>query len=94
MILLTIPVYWPVIVALDIGMGPEELKLWVGIIVLTVVEMGLITPPIGLNVFVIKNINLGEIFRGVTPFLMSDIVRIALIIAIPAIALALPRALS
>jgi C4-dicarboxylate transporter DctM subunit len=96
MILLTIPVYWPIIMAMDYGMGPEELKLWFGIIVLTVVEMGLITPPIGLNVFVIKSIagkdvTLAEIFRGVAPFLVSDIVRVAVLIAFPILSLALPR---
>ncbi|MDE0384043.1 MAG: TRAP transporter large permease, partial [Defluviicoccus sp.] len=54
MILLTVPIFWPIIAGLDYGLGPEETKLWFGIITLIVVEVGLITPPVGLNVFVIN----------------------------------------
>jgi tripartite ATP-independent transporter DctM subunit len=95
MILLTIPIFWPIVAGLDFGLAPEETKLWFGIIVLMVVEMGLITPPIGLNVFVINaiagDVPMLETFRGVVPYLVSDAVRLALLIAFPALALSLPR---
>jgi C4-dicarboxylate transporter DctM subunit len=95
MILITIPIFWPIIAALDFGLSPDELKIWFGIITLSVVEIGLITPPIGLNVFVInslaKDVPMAETFRGVVPFLMSDAVRVSLIVAFPAVSLILPR---
>jgi tripartite ATP-independent transporter DctM subunit len=96
MILITIPIFWPIVAALDFGFtDPDELKLWFGIITLSVVEVGLITPPVGLNVFVInslaKDVPMIETFRGVIPFLMSDAVRVTLIVAFPVISLLLPR---
>jgi tripartite ATP-independent transporter DctM subunit len=95
MILITIPIFWPIVAALDFGLSPDELKIWFGIITLSVVEIGLITPPIGLNVFVInslaKDVPMAETFRGVVPFLMSDAVRVSLIVAFPAVSLILPR---
>jgi C4-dicarboxylate transporter, DctM subunit len=95
MILITIPIFWPIIAALDFGLGPDDLKVWFGIITLSVVEIGLITPPVGLNVFVInslaKDVPMSETFRGVIPFLMSDAVRVTLIVTIPWLSLALPR---
>ncbi len=95
MILLTTPVFWPIIAGLDFGLAPDDLKLWFGIITLIVVEVGLITPPVGLNVFVInsvaRDVPMIETFRGVVPFLISDAIRVALIIALPAITLVLPR---
>jgi TRAP-type C4-dicarboxylate transport system permease large subunit len=95
MILITIPIFWPIIAALDFGLGPDDLKIWFGIITLSVVEIGLITPPVGLNVFVInslaKDVPMSETFRGVIPFLMSDAVRVTLIVTIPWLSLALPR---
>ncbi|MBM3526743.1 MAG: TRAP transporter large permease [Alphaproteobacteria bacterium] len=98
MILITIPIFWPVIAALDFGLQPEELKLWFGIVTLMVVEIGLITPPVGLNVFVInslaKDVPMLETFKGVLPFLVSDAIRVALIVLFPALSLALPRLLS
>jgi TRAP-type C4-dicarboxylate transport system permease large subunit len=98
MILITIPIFWPIIAALDFGLQPDDLKLWFGIITLMVVEIGLITPPVGLNVFVInslaKDVPLLETFRGVAPFLMSDAVRVTLIILFPPISLMLPRLLA
>ncbi len=94
MILITIPIFWPIIAALDYGLGPEDLKLWFGIITLSVVEIGLITPPIGLNVFVInqlaKDVPMLDTFKGVIPFLVSDAVRVALLITVPIITLGLP----
>jgi TRAP-type C4-dicarboxylate transport system permease large subunit len=79
-------------------LGPEELKIWFGILALVVVELGLITPPVGLNVFIISslapNVGMREVFKGVMPFFAIEVVRIALLVAIPAIALTLPRLLS
>jgi len=97
MILLTVPIFWPIIAALDFGLQPEDLKLWFGIIALIVVEVGLITPPVGLNVFVInsmaKDVPMIETFKGVLPFLISDALRVALIILFPIITLILPQLL-
>jgi tripartite ATP-independent transporter DctM subunit len=88
MILVTIPVFLPVIVALDFGMSQEALLIWFGILVLTVTEVGLITPPIGINVFVINSmapdVPLTETFKGIVPFFLSDLVRIVIIVAVPA----------
>jgi tripartite ATP-independent transporter DctM subunit len=88
MILLTIPIVFPIIKAL--GYDP----VWFGIIIVMVVELGLITPPIGMNVFVMKGIAkdvpLEDIFRGVTPFIIAQVILIFLIIAFPQIALWLP----
>ncbi len=95
MILLTAPIFWPIIAGLDFGLDPESLKIWFGIITLIVVEMGLITPPVGLNVFVIntlaKDVPMIETFKGVVPFIISDLIRVSLIIAFPTIALVLPE---
>ncbi|HSC00561.1 MAG TPA: TRAP transporter large permease subunit [Burkholderiaceae bacterium] len=85
MVLLTMPVFFPVVVQL--GFDP----VWFGIIVVMVVELGLITPPIGMNVFVMggvaRDIPLKTIFRGIVPFLYADFVRLALLILFPGIAL-------
>jgi tripartite ATP-independent transporter DctM subunit len=95
MILITIPIFWPIVAALDFGLDADQLKLWFGIITLSVVEIGLITPPVGLNVFVInslaKDVPMAETFRGVVPFLMSDAVRVTLVVLFPVISLLLPR---
>ena len=97
MILLTIPVFFPVISALDFGLGAEETAIWFGVLALIVVEVGLITPPVGLNVFIIngiaREVPITETYRGVMPFLATDAVRVALLVAFPAITLALPRLL-
>ena len=98
MILLTVPIFWPIIAGMDFGMDAEDTKLWFGIISLIVVEVGLITPPVGLNVFVInslaKDVPMIDTFKGVLPFLASDAIRVALIIALPAITLILPKLLA
>jgi tripartite ATP-independent transporter DctM subunit len=98
MILLTVPVFWPIIAGLDFQMSEDDLKMWFGIIVLIVVEVGLITPPVGLNVFVInslaRDIPLKQTFLGVLPFLLSDATRVALLIFVPGLALALPHLLN
>ncbi len=98
MILLTVPIFWPIIAGLDFGLGPEETKLWFGIITLIVVEVGLITPPVGLNVFVInsmaRDVPMIETFKGVIPFLASDAVRVVLIVAFPTLTLIMPALLA
>ncbi|KEA63660.1 TRAP dicarboxylate transporter, DctM subunit, unknown substrate 3 [Marinobacterium lacunae] len=93
MILLTIPIYFPMIIAMDFGFPVDDVGIWFGILALVVVEVGLITPPVGMNVFIIKSfdssLTLGACFRGVVPFLMSDIVRVGMLVAFPSITLAL-----
>ena len=108
MILLVIPFFWPVLVDLNgglymsaegsgFGMSTEDLKIWFGILALIVVELGLITPPVGMNVFVIsalaKDIPMAETFKGVVPFFGAEVVRVAVLAAFPAISLWLPRIL-
>jgi len=92
MILLTTPIFFPIVMGLDFGMPAEHLAIWFGILTLVTVEVGLITPPVGLNVYIInglaKNVPMSETFRGVVPFLISDAVRIVLLVAFPAITLA------
>lgn len=93
MLLLTIPIFYPIVAGLDFGMSREETLIWFGILSVVVVEVGLITPPVGMNVFVIngmaKGVPMIESFRGVMPFLISDMIRIGVLIAFPAITLAL-----
>lgn len=86
-VLLTVPVFYPLI--LELGFNP----IWFGIIVVRVTEMGLITPPVGLNVFVLHGITdvpMHTIFRGVIPFLIADVCELALLIALPQLSLFLP----
>ena len=89
MIIITVPVVFPVITAL--GFDP----LWFGVLLVISCEMGMLTPPYGINVFVINavvpSISIPRIFRGVMPFIGIDIVRLALVAAIPGIALVIPR---
>jgi tripartite ATP-independent transporter DctM subunit len=109
MILLTIPFFWPVLVEINGGafvspadagfmMSSEDLKVWFGILALIVVELGLITPPVGMNVFVIsalaKDVPMRETFRGVAPFFAAEILRVAVLVAFPMITLWLPRYLA
>jgi TRAP-type C4-dicarboxylate transport system permease large subunit len=88
MILLTIPVFFPVV--MHLGFDP----IWFGILIVVVVEIGLISPPVGMNLFVLKTlipeVATGTVFRGVTPFIVADVVRLAILIAFPAISLWLP----
>ena len=97
MVILAIPFFWPVIAGLEFGLGPQELKIWFGIIILIVVELGLITPPVGLNVFIIhslaKDVPMSQTFRGVMPFFSAELVRILVLVALPGITLFLPRLL-
>lgn len=91
MILLTIPVIFPMVTALEFGLPPEEFALWFGIIVLIVVEVGLITPPVGMNLFVINAMDgrtsLPQTYRGVLPFVISDLIRVVILLAFPVITL-------
>jgi tripartite ATP-independent transporter DctM subunit len=97
MILLTVPVFYPLVQALDFGQGPladpEAVLIWFGIVVVVATEISLITPPVGMNVFVMRSVlgdvPLATIFRGVTPFWIADLVRVALVVALPSIALLL-----
>jgi C4-dicarboxylate transporter DctM subunit len=95
MILLTIPIFFPVIESLDFGMSPEDTAIWFGIIALVVVEVGLITPPVGLNVFIINklagDVPMTETFKGVLPFLISDFLRIIILVSFPVLTLFLIR---
>jgi tripartite ATP-independent transporter DctM subunit len=97
MILLTVPIIYPIMSALDFGLSPDEFGIWFGILVLIVVEVGLITPPVGMNLFIINSMSPGtritETYRGVLPFVASDIVRTALLAAFPPISLWLVWAL-
>ena len=91
MILLTIPVFFPLIMNLDFGMTADETAIWFGILTLIVVEVGLITPPVGLNVFIINkmagDVSISETFKGVLPFLVSDIIRVVILFLFPGITL-------
>jgi C4-dicarboxylate transporter, DctM subunit len=95
MILLTIPVFFPIVTALDFGLPPEEFAIWFGILVLIVVEVGLITPPVGMNLFVINSLSketpITQTYRSVMPFVASDFIRTAILVAFPSITLFILR---
>ena len=97
MILLTIPIFYPIVTGLDFGLSIEEFSIWFGILVLIVVEVGLITPPVGMNQFVINSMAretpISATYRGVMPFVASDIVRTAILTLFPGITLFLMRLL-
>lgn len=91
MILLTVPIFFPVISAMDFSLSPEHVAIWFGILVLIVVEVGLITPPVGMNLFIInamdRETKITETYKAVMFFVGSDIVRVAILVAFPAITL-------
>lgn len=106
MILVVVPFFWPTLIALNggdyataetsaFGLDTDSLKIWFGILALIVVELGLITPPVGLNVFIISSLSkdtpMSTVFRGVMPFFGAEIIRVALILLIPALTLIVPR---
>jgi len=95
MILLTIPIFFPIISVLDFGLTAEETAIWFGILVLIVVEVGLITPPVGMNLFVINSMDpqtrILDTYKAVLPFVISDIVRVMILVAAPGITLFLMR---
>ena len=88
MILLTVPVFFPLIVHLAVD------PIWFGILIVVVVEIGLISPPVGMNLFVLKTllpqVPTSTVFRGVMPFVAADCVRLAVLVAFPIISLWLP----
>ena len=91
MVLLTVPIIFPIMSVLDFGMSANDFGLWFGILVLIVVEVGLITPPVGLNLFIInamaKTTPISETYRGALPFVVTDIIRVVILAAFPAITL-------
>ena len=91
MILLTIPIFFPVISVLDFGMTAEQVAIWFGILVLIVVEVGLITPPVGMNLFVINAMDRAtkmiETYKAVMFFVATDIVRVIILVMFPSITL-------
>ncbi len=95
MILLTVPVFYPMISEIAFpGVPPHLVLIWFGILVVVVTEISLITPPVGLNVFVLRgvlpDVSTGTIFKGVTPFWVADIIRLAVLVFFPALALGVP----
>lgn len=91
MLLLTVPIFFPLVT----GLGYDP--VWFGIVVVVVTEISLITPPVGLNVFVLKgvvsDVSTGTIFKGVTPFWIADILRLALLVLVPWLVLVLPNSM-
>jgi len=96
MILLTIPIFFPIIVSLEFvifgyALSPEETAIWFGILALIVVEVGLITPPVGMNLFIInsmaKDIPMARTYAGVAPFVLSDLIRVVILVCFPVITL-------
>ena len=95
MLLLTIPIFFPIVMGLDFGMPKEMAAIWFGIMVLMTVGFGLIAPPVGLNVYIVngmaKDVPMGETYRGVMPFLVSDVLRTMLFLFFPIVPLWLVR---
>ena len=94
MILLTIPIFYPMIMGLEFfGLSQTDKSVWFGILALMVVEIGLVHPPVGMNVYIInrlaRDVPLVETFKGVVPFLLSDLLRILLLLFFPVLSLAL-----
>ena len=91
MILLTIPIFFPVMLSLDFGMSQEHMAIWFGILVLIAVEVGMITPPVGMNLFVINSMDrdtpIKETYKAVVYFVASDLVRIVVLVVFPSITL-------
>lgn len=98
MILLTVPIFFPMVMGLDFGMPKESVAIWFGIMVLMTVGFGLLAPPVGLNVYIVngmaKDVPISESYRGVMPFLISDTIRTLLLLFFPAISLWLVKYLS
>jgi len=91
MILLTIPIFYPVVAALDFGMTPEHVMIWFGVLVLIVVEVGLITPPVGMNLFIINAMDprtkMIDTYKSVMFFVATDLIRVVILVLFPAITL-------
>ncbi|AYR21001.1 MULTISPECIES: TRAP transporter large permease [Alcaligenes] len=91
MVMLTVPIFYPIVASLGFDL------VWFGVIVVVAAEISLITPPLGLNIFMIKNVmsdvSLGTIIRGVTPFVLTDIARLLLLVFVPWIVLVIPNSM-
>lgn len=92
MILLTIPIFLPIVMGLDFwGLGPTDKAIWFGVLALMVVEIGLITPPVGMNLFIInslaKDVPMKETYKGTIPFILSDLVRTGILMLVPGLSL-------
>jgi len=98
MLLLTIPIFFPMVMGLDFGMPRESVAIWFGIMVLMTVGFGLLAPPVGLNVYIVngmaKDVPIAESYRGVLPFLISDALRTTLLLFFPGISLWLVKYIS
>lgn len=98
MLLLTIPIFFPMVMGLDFGMPRESVAIWFGIMVLMTVGFGLLAPPVGLNVYIVnsmaKDVPIGESYRGIVPFLISDTLRTTLLLFFPGISLWLVKYIS
>jgi TRAP-type C4-dicarboxylate transport system permease large subunit len=97
MVILTIPVVYPIIMGLDLwGLNPQDQAIWFGILILMVVQFGLVAPPVGLNVMIVNSLAkpclISETYRGVLPFLLTDLLRIIALIFFPVLSLWLVRA--
>ncbi len=96
MLLLTIPVIFPTVMALDLyGLAPEPKAIWFGVLVLMTVGIGMLAPPVGLNVYVVngmaRDVSMNETYKGVMPFLLSDVLRIILLLTVPAVSIGVLR---
>lgn len=95
MIFLTVPIIFPIMAALDFGIAANEFGLWFGILILIVVEVGLITPPVGMNLFIINSLDkdtpISETFKGTLPFVLTDLIRVGILVAFPILTLGLVR---
>jgi C4-dicarboxylate transporter, DctM subunit len=91
MILLTIPIFFPIIMSMDFGMSKELTAIWFGVMVLMTVGFGMLAPPVGLNVYVVngmaKDVPINESYKGVMPFLISDVIRTIVLLLFPGITL-------
>lgn len=96
MILLTVPIFFPMVMGLDLwALEPTEKAIWFGVLILMVVGIGLIAPPVGLNVYIVNGlapeVPIGDSYRGVLPFLASDLLRTLLLLFVPSLSLYLVR---
>ncbi|MCW5772189.1 MAG: TRAP transporter large permease [Rhodospirillaceae bacterium] len=97
MVLLTVPIFFPIIKGLapELGIDPRWILVWFGVVIVVVTEISLITPPVGLNVYVLSSVvpdlKTTTVFRGMVPFITVDIVRLAILTLVPAVSLFLPR---
>jgi C4-dicarboxylate transporter, DctM subunit len=91
MILLTIPIFFPIIMSMDFGMSKELTAIWFGVMVLMTVGFGMLAPPVGLNVYVVngmaKDVPINESYKGVMPFLITDVIRTIVLLLFPGITL-------